>query len=317
MRTNILLLCLLLTACVGADPYSQIAAGQAALKATDIARQVAAEQTRGAMDAAEIEGTRYAGELLAIDAQIRGTQEAAAYQQTEIALQATRAVLDLQSTQARATAETIRLQSTAAYLVQYGAAMSTATAIVVNREVSATAVVRASNRANAIRWAGIVFLWGLVGSMILALVMIVHVLWLRGQAQAEILRSRAAFLAGPPADPPQLLPPDNGRREATDFLRQAATVVGSDAMILPRYELMGWSAERWKRVTDALQAAGALVKLSGKGSYIRMPYRNVGGLYQAVVSGKLALPPAPTGGTSQYYPPNGEQNANAAPIGGW
>jgi hypothetical protein len=75
---------------------------------------------------------------------------------------------------------------------------------------------------------------------------------------------------------------------------------------------MQTSAERWTRITDILQSMGLLVKIKGRGSYIRQPYRTVGGLYQAVTSGKLRVPPLPTGNVRQYWAQNGEQNRTEA-----
>lgn len=295
-----------LTACVGADPYSQIAAGQAALQATAIARNVAAEATRGAINSAVLEQTRYAGEVLAVEAQIRGTEEAIAYQQTQIALQSTRAAAEYQSTQYAATAAAINIQSTQNYIVQYGAAMSTATAIVVNQQIYATSAVRAANRASAIRWTGVIFLMGLAGCVLLAFLMIIDGLHRRGKARADVIHLRERWLYERDAAqiPPQLPASPPGREEDSDdpktnvvqLLFAAANVVGKGSERIPRHsDLPGFSAARWTDATNSLATSGAVIKVSRSGTYIRDKYRDIDGLYQAIMDGSLVLkPPSPS-----------------------
>lgn len=298
---------LLLTACA-TDPYTQIAAGQAALEATSIARQVNAEETLGAIDAASAEGTRYAGEVLALQAQAEGTQAAIQASETGIALQATQAAGDLQATGSHATAETIRLQTTAGYLVQYGAAMSTATAIVNERDLAILSRRRTADRANLLRWFGVLFLGGIGAVVLFGLVVWIDVI--RRQTLADT--AYQYWRLSHDEDLPQLLPPDGERREVTEFLRQAAAVKGKDSEVLPRYDAMGIPAERWMRITSLLNRANALIKVQGKGSTIRLPYRNIGGLYQAVSTGKLRITPLPTEDVPRMWQTNSEQNRTEA-----
>jgi hypothetical protein len=316
MRLAAVCLLLLLTACVGTDPYSQIAAGQAALQATQSARRLAQEKQLQQANAAAYEATRAAGEALAVEAQIRGTAEAVEYQQTAIALQSTQSAGDLQATSNKATADVVMLQSTAAYLVQYGAAMSTGTAIIQQREIQATAVYAAAARGRSWRFAGLVLGWGLATALLMMLAMLIHILWLRGRAQARVIEARAGLFANQTAAQlPASLPADDGRKEVSDFLYQSAIILGRNSNRLPRHDVMqGWSAERWTRVTDTLQRSGGIVKVAGRGSYIRGKYNDIGGLYQAVTSGMMTLTPPLSAGVSRNYPPNGEQNAERAEM---
>ncbi len=300
------LLCLLLAACA-TDPYSQIAAGQAALEATQVARDVNAERTRGALDAFDIQRTQYAGEVLALQAQIESTREAIGAQATSVALQATKAQGDLEATGSHATAETIRLQTTAGYLVQYGAAMSTATAIVNERDLSILAEKRTADRANFLRWLGVLFLAGIGAVIIVGLFVWIDVI--RRQALAE---TAYKYWRLSNEELPRLLPPDDERREVTEFLRQAAAVKGKDSEVLPRYDAMGIPADRWMKITGLLDRANALIKVQGKGSTIRLPYRNIGGLYQAVTTGQLRIAPLPSEDVRQYWAQNSEQNRTEA-----
>jgi cbb3-type cytochrome oxidase subunit 3 len=210
------------------------------------------------------------------------------------------------------------LQSTAAYLVQYGAAMSTATAIIRDREIEATAAVAAGRRARSWRTLGLVFGWGVMLLALVFMAMLIHILWLRGKAQAEILRSRAAILSGSPSPPAQLppsLPPDNSPDGTIQFLYQAAQVVGGDAVCIPSDDKMGWSPRPWTRETKRLVAAGALYVQPGRGSYIKLPYRNITGLYTAVTTRRLALPPYPAGDGRINNAWNGNGNGNGGDNG--
>jgi hypothetical protein len=303
VRLCFALLCLLLSACA-TDPYSQIAQGQAALEATSIARQVNAAATEGAVSAAVLEQTRYAGEVLALQAQAEGTQAAIQASETGIALQATRAAGDLQATVSHATAETIRLQSTAGYLVQSAQMMSTSTAIVNERELAILTKKRIADRANLLRWFGALFLAGIGAVVLFGLVVWIDVI--RRQALADTAYRYWRMTSDEAL--PRLLPPDEERREVTEFLRQAAAVVGSDSHVLPGYRVVGYNADKWTRLTDALQRVGAILKYQGKTTTIRAPYDTVGGLYQAVTTGKLRITPLPTEGAPRIWPQNSEQN---------
>lgn len=293
---------LLLSACASTDPYVQIASGEAALQATAIARNVAAQETRGALSAAVIEGTRYAGEVLAVEAQLRGTEEAIAYQQTEIALQDTRAASEFQATQAAATSSAIRIQSTQNFIVQYGAAMSTATAIVVQQQIYATSAVRAENRSNAIRWTGVVLLFGLVVCFLLALAMIIDVLHRRGIAQADLLHARGDWLtqraATPqlPAGPASTAGDPDPKDEVIQLLFASANIVGKNSARIPRHsDLPGFDPNRWTLATNSLVQSGAVIKVERSGTYIRQPWKTINGLYEAITTGRLHLqPPHPT-----------------------
>ena len=286
--------CLVLTACVAGDPYSQIAAGEAALKATQAQRGVSAEQTRGALDVFAIEQTRQAGEELAIQAQAKGTQEAIAYQQTAIALNST-------TTSAVATNGAVMMQTTIDAGLRNSHYYATQTAI----PLASMRQVDSARRANVLRWVGVLFTAGLGAVVLLALVVFVDVVRRRSLAAAawQIYRSSQAAL-----DLPAIPPQTSARKEMTDFLYQAATVAGSSSQVLPRHDKLNMSADKWTRFTGLLVSMGALIKVGGRGSFIRQPYRTVGGLYQAVASGKLAIPPSPTVDMRQYWAQNVEQN---------
>ena len=98
----------------------------------------------------------------------------------------------------------------------------------------------------------------------------------------------------------------------TEFLRQAAAVVGSDSHVLPGHRVVGYNADKWTRLTNALQRVGAVIKYQGKTTTIRSPYDTVGGLYQAVTNGRLRIAPLPAGDMPRKWQTNGEQNRTGA-----
>jgi len=302
-RLATVLLLLLLTGCVGTDPYSLIAAGQAAIEATSAARQVSAAETQGAVSAAVLEATRYAGEVMAVEAQVRGTEAAVAYEQTAVAVQATRSAGDLQATAARATSQIVEMQATQAYLVQYASGMSTATAIINERELQATARAGEYKRARSWRNLGLAFGWGIFLFLVAMGGTLVYAMAINAKARAIEKVAHAQYLYGRTIDQqavqqlPDSLPdaPDDNSR-TLNFLVRAAHVapLRRDAHQLPSDDLMHWSSGPWTKEVKRLVKAGAVYVRSGKGSYIKDPYRTIEGLYQAIVSGSLKLPPYPT-----------------------
>lgn len=308
VKRCIVLFLLLLAACAGGDPYSQIAAGQAALQATAVAQSAARQATQGAINAMQYEQTQLAGEALALQAQAKGTQEAIAYEQTSVAVQDTRAASDLQSTQLAVTASALELQTTLDAAARNSQFYATQTAI----PLIITAAVRAENRSNAIRWTGIIFLFGMGCATIFAFVMLVDALHKRSLAGSYERAARAGYFADSargkiidqlPAGPAPL-PGDNGRGEIIELLRVASSAVGPQSRRIPRYsDLPGWSGPRWSKPTQTLQHSGAIMIIDREGTFIKQPYKNIDGLYQAVVSGRLILrPPLPTGMSTENAP---------------
>lgn len=312
------LLILLLSACVGTDPYSQIAAGQAALQATQVARSVSAEQTKGAMSAAVIEQTRYAGEVLALEAQVRGTQEAIGAEQTAVSVQATRSAADLQATAARATAGAVEMQVTQAYQVWWANSLSTATAIASNREIAATKAVAEARREQNWKNLWLIFIGGLVLALFAWLAALIYGFVILTKAKAYVKRKDAdrSYIASTvtQAQLPESLPEQDSTEGTIQFLYQAACVVGKSASQIPSDGKMGWSAGPWSRETRRLSMAGAVYVQANKGTFVKLPWRNIDGLYQAITTGKLALPPYPGRGDRQYYAENGNGNGNGVQI---
>lgn len=300
---------LLLTACMGADPYTQRAAANGAIEATTIARQVSAQETAGAITAAEAEGTRYAGELLAVEAQIQGTRAAIEAEQTAVSIQDTRSAADLQATAYRATSQIIQMQSTQAYLVQHAQAMSTATAVVHNRELYATAVAASNQRARSWRFLGLFLGWGLAIITLAMLGTFVYAIYLRARVSAKLFEERELRMMG--RDLPRLqelpagLPQTDGPEATLNFLRRAAAIAGKEASQIPSDDRMKMSARPWSREVHRLVAAGAVAVVPGQGSTIKIPWRNIERLHRAIETGSLKLPPYPTGGGYRYYDENG------------
>jgi hypothetical protein len=317
---------LLLSGCVAGDPYAQIAAGQAALQATAVAKQVSAERTRGAISALVLEQTQMAGEALALEAQARGTQEAIEYQQTsvamraaEIALQDTRAASNLYATQAEATAQMVVIQGTIVAGLRNSYFYATQTAIPVQAQLA----VAAAWRENRVKNTWTVLFVGLVVVLLAFLGVLVSLLFMLGRAAATERLARARYIidsaAGKgqiidhlPADPPPALN-DGGRSDVIELLYQSAGIVGSKSTKIPADHVIGWSPKRWTDVTNVLVNSGAVMKVDRVGTHIKLPWRDIEGLYQAVASGKLRLVPLPTGSVSWRPPGNRKQNRNSAP----
>jgi len=301
----VLAVSLLLAGCVGADPYSMIAAGQAAIEATSAARQVSAAETRGAVDAALLESTRYAGEIMAVEAQVRGTEAAVAYEQTAIAVQETRSASDLQATAARATSQVIEMQATQAYLVQYASGMSTATAIIQQRELMATATAGEYARARSWRALALFLGWGVAVGVLGLFGTLVYAAIINARARAAEKLAHADYLyrRGIVDQTPQLPagPGDAAENNGTvQFLWDCASVAGSGSSVIPSHRRMQISSRPWQREVKRLVKAGAVAIEPNRGSRIKSPYHNIDRLYGAITSGGLALPPYPTEDEYQY-----------------
>lgn len=278
---GIFLVCGAIGGCSPSDPVSGIAYYQGQLDATQQARientQLAGEKSLKQTEAARLTaawGTQRAEETLG----------EIGIELTRMAI--TKAALDLRGTEA--SAQLTSVPATAAFALRVEGYQATGTAI------------RARAEEEPSRQAWSTFAFGfirLAGAILGAILLLTAYLYIRArlrvweQYKLMLISGSGWRLSSGPVD--QEEDEETLYEDAMTLVELAMRVNGRASHEIPRWQTIGWSSEKWQRVTGWLAGKRALDIRGGVGTKVTRQYRDVTGLWIALRRGEIGKPPTP------------------------